>query len=86
MSVHYGLQYQRLIEETTKDVANKRCALWGIDHELEQANKKVTELEERRDKALAEYKASKSILDLRLSRNPAEAVEQYVKDNGRYPI
>lgn len=84
--IHVGMQYAALLKNTVADVASARLALAVAEHDACEAERDAATARIAATEAREAYDAAKSILEIRLLRDPAEAVRQFHADTGRYPI
>lgn len=85
MAICYGLQYQELLRKTIDEVTRTRLNVFDADRELSRPNQKRLWPEKLLD-AKANYEAARTILDARIYASPPEAVEEFHRDTGAYPI
>lgn len=86
MSVHYGLQFEKLVEILGRQICYKSLAVEDKTHECYLLYHKHLNAITVVDTAEEELKAARSALNDAIAKGCVKAVEEWKEKNGRYPI
>ncbi len=86
MSIHYGLQFTKLLELKAKELASAACAVADYTYEARVTHEKHCEVLTKLDAAELELRRLKTEMMTMTTDGPFKAVNKYKEFNGKWPI